>query len=236
MFPALNKRFWKEVAIGETAGGFEILLDTRAVRTPAKARLLLPSAALAGAVAEEWRAQGETVEPDGMPMTRRANAAIDKVTAQFDEVAALLCDYGGSDLLCYRAESPQELQNRQAAAWDPLLDWCAHAFGARLKVTRGVVPVAQDAPALAALRARVSGMDAFALTGFHDLVTLSGSLVIALATIDGFDEPGALWQRAQIDETWQQELWGADDEAAAAIEQKRRDYLDGFRFYRLTLS
>lgn len=234
MFPALNKRFWDEVHIGETAEGFEILLDGRTLKTPAKARLLIPTQALAAAVAEEWRAQGETLAPDSMPMTRRANAAIDKVVPQFNEVAALLCDYGGSDLLCYRAESPLELQTRQAAAWDPLIDWCAHELGARLRVTEGVVPVAQDPEALAALATPVRAMAPFALTGFHDLVTLSGSLVIALAAIRAFEAPEALWQRAHIDETWQRDLWGADDEADQAAERKRRDFLDGHRFYRLS--
>ena len=153
------RRFWKEAAIREAEGGWEIALDGRSLRTPNKQPLILPTAALAEAIAAEWDAQEDLVTPQTMPLTRAANSAIEKVTPQRNEVVAMLADYGGTDLLCYRAEAPAELVARQAAAWDPLLDWSAETFGARLIDTVGVIPVAQDPAALARLRAALEALD-----------------------------------------------------------------------------
>ena len=156
------KRFWTSAEVAEAPGGFAVTLDGRQVKTPAKAPLVVPSRALAEAIAREWQAQDEKIDPATMPVTRGANAAIDKVRSQHAEVAALIADYGGTDLLCYRAEAPRELVARQSEHWDPLLDWAEAALGARLAVTQGVVPVAQPEAALAALGARVAAMDATA--------------------------------------------------------------------------
>ena len=175
------KRFWKTAEVAEAGEGWTVTLDGRAVKTPAKSLLVLPSEALAARIAAEWDAQDEQVDPLAMPFTRSANAALDKVTVQHAEVAELIAAYGDADLLCYRADAPEELIARQAKAWDPLLDWAAGKLDARLAPVTGVIHQGQDPVALAALTARVTQMDAFTLTGFHDLVGISGSLVLGFA-------------------------------------------------------
>ncbi|MEC8794794.1 MAG: ATP12 family chaperone protein, partial [Pseudomonadota bacterium] len=150
-----KKRFWKEATICDQEGGFVVQLDGRLVKTPAKRTLLAPTEACAVAIAQEWQDQPEEIDPSLMPLTRAVNAAIDKVATQFDEVADLTAAYGETDLLCYRATSPAELIARQAEGWDPVLDWAATQFGARLKPTAGIIHIAQDAAALDALRGEV---------------------------------------------------------------------------------
>lgn len=230
------KRFWQAARAVEAAGGYSVELDGRPIRTPAKAALVVPTAAMARAVAAEWDAQQGEVRPATMPVTRAANAAIDKVRAQFAEVAAMIAAYGDSDLLCYRAEAPAALVARQAAAWDPLLGWAAERFGARLITVAGVVHVPQDPAALARLAAPVHALDAFGLTALHDLVALSGSLVIGLAALEDAAEIGALWRASRVDETWQQEQWGIDDEARARSAVKESDFLAAKRFHDLARS
>ena len=193
----------------------------------------MPSRALAEAIAREWQAQDEKIDPATMPVTRGANAAIDKVRSQHAEVAALIADYGGTDLLCYRAEAPRELVARQSEHWDPLLDWAEAALGARLAVTQGVVPVAQPEAALAALGARVAAMDEWQLAALHDLVGITGSLVLGLAVAEGRLTAAEAWTLAQLDEDWQAEQWGVDDEAAEHAGRKREALLDAERFWRM---
>lgn len=226
------RRFWTAVTVAPAPdGGHAIRLDARPLRTPAKQLLILPTHALAEAVAAEWAAVEGPVDPRRMPFTRSANAAVDKVTPQFAEVAALVADYGGSDLLCYRAEAPEALAARQAAAWDPILDWAARRHDVRLTVTRGVVPVAQRPECLAKLAARVHATTPFELTALHDLVSLSGSLLIGLAATEPDADPEALWPLSRIDEDWQVESWGRDDSAAAAAEAKKHAFLHAHRFW-----
>lgn len=227
------KRFWKEARVDLVEGGFAVRLDGRPVRTPAKTPLVVPTLAMAEAIAAEWDAQEGAVKPLTMPVTRSANAALDKVAVQFDEVADLISAYGGSDLLCYRATGPERLIARQAKAWDPLLDWAATALQAPLVVTAGVVPVPQPEASLARLSARVSGFTAFELTAVHDLVSITGSLVLGLAVTDARLEPDAAWTLSRIDETWQAELWGRDEDAEATEVQRRAGLLHAGRFYRL---
>lgn len=227
------KRFWKQASATQTDGGWQVLLDGRPVRTPAKAALLLPSRALAEAVAAEWDAQEERIDPRAMPATRTANSAIDKLALQREEVAEMLASYGGSDMLCYRAETPAELAARQAAEWDPLLDWAEAAYGARLRPTAGIMPVTQDAAALERLAAPVREMEPFALAAFHDLVALSGSLVLALAVVADRLDPEEAWRLSRIDEEWQIEQWGEDEEAEAMAQVKRAAFLDAARFWKL---
>lgn len=227
------KVFWKDVAVAAVPGGFTVTLDGRAVKTPNKAPLVLPTRGLAELVAAEWAAQAGTVDPGTMPATRMANAATEKVAAQRDEVIGLLADYGGSDLICYRAEAPAALVARQAAAWDPLVDWAAAALGAPLRLARGIVHVPQDPAALARLRAEIAAMTDLRIAAFHDLVGLSGSLVIAFAVVHGARDPETAWDLSRIDETWQAEQWGHDDEAAAMAAAKRRDFLFAARFHAL---
>jgi len=228
------KRFWKEAKATETDGGYTVLLDGRAVKTPAKAGLVVPTQRMAEAIATEWDAQEEAIQPLTMPVTRSANAAIDKVAHQFTEVADMVADYGDADLLCYRANSPIELAARQAEAWDPLLDWAANALGSRLETRVGVLHAPQAPDSLEKLRQRVKAMSPFELTAFHDLVGISGSLIIGFATIDGVHAPERMWQLSRIDELWQIEQWGEDDEATEIARKKLAEFLHASRFYKLS--
>jgi chaperone required for assembly of F1-ATPase len=227
------RRFWTEAAVEETEGGHTVALDGRRVRTPARTPLVLPSRPLAEAVAHEWQEQPETIDPLAMPLTRAANSAIDRVAPARTSVIAMLADYGETDLLCYRAEAPATLAERQAAAWDPMLDWAAEDLGARLVCGTGVMHVAQPDASLRALCAALESLDAFELTGLHDLVTLSGSLILGLAAERGADAPHRLWELSRIDEIWQAEQWGEDAEAAEAAEDRRRSFLRAARFVAL---
>lgn len=227
------KRFWRAVSVRSLPEGVGIYLDDRPVRTPAKVGLLVPTVNLARAIAAEWEAQAGLIDPRTMPFTRSANAAIDKVGPQHAEVAGLIADYGDSDLICYRAEGPTPLVARQAAAWDPLVAWADGALGAPLAVAAGVVHVPQPADSLAALAAEVQAMDRFRLAALHDLVALSGSLVIGLAATRRLAPPETLWTTSRIDEDWQRELWGSDDEADAMAAEKREAFLHADRFFRL---
>ena len=228
------KRFWKTATATECDGGFTVLLDERGVKTPAKAALTVPTLSMAKAIAAEWDAQIETVDPVTMPVTRGANAAIDKVRTQRAEVAAMLAEYGDSDLLCYRAAGPDTLIARQADHWDPVLDWAADTLGARLAVGEGVMHVVQNPDALAKLRAEVDAYDDFALAAAHDLISISGSLILALAVTRGAISVDQAWTASRVDEHWQIEQWGEDDEATALELTKRAAFLDAARFYELS--
>ncbi len=230
------RRFWKQATVLDTGDGYEVLLDARPVRTPSKSPLRLPTQAMAEAMAAEWDAQEKQIDPRTMPVTRAANTAIDTVTPRRAEIVALISEYGDSDLTCYRAASPDELIARQAAAWDPLLDWAADTFHARLFAVEGVMHAAQPPESLARLTEHVDAMDPFVLTGFHDLVALSGSLIIGLAAAYGHATPEDLWQRSRIDETWQEEQWGTDEEASRVAQNKRTAFLDAHRFYEMALN
>lgn len=230
------RRFWTEVGIETGERGTGLRLDTRPVRTPAKAELLLPTRALAEAVAEEWRAQGETVNPATMPLTRAANVAIDRVRPERAAVARLLSDYGETDLLCYRAPHPPALAAKQRAVWDPLLDWAAADFGARLIPVEGVMHMPQDSAALARLGAAVEAHDVWELTALHDLVTLSGSLVIGLALSHARMTEAEGWRASRLDEDWNAAQWGEDAEAAARAANRRREFAEAMRLLRLVRS
>jgi chaperone required for assembly of F1-ATPase len=227
------RRFWTTAQAVPVEGGFAVHLDARPVRTPLKAPLILPTLALAEAVAAEWQAQGAKVDPTSMPFTRTANSAIDTVTVQFDVIAEMVAEYGGSDLLCYRAEGPAVLVDLQSRRWDPLVDWAAAHLGARLRVTTGIVHVAQDPEALAVLSGCVSAMTPFRLAAFHDLVAISGSLILALAVQRGRISAEDAWQLSRVDEDWQISLWGEDEEAAEIAHRKHAAFLHADRFYGL---
>lgn len=228
------KRFWDEVSVASCDGGFAILLDGRGVKTPAKKALVVPTEALAEKVAAEWRAVDGAINPEEMPFTRSANAAIDKVSLQFAEVAEMIAEYAGSDLLCYRADSPEALAARQAAAWDDFLAWAAFEKGLCLKATAGVMPHAQSAEALAQARALTLAFTPFELTAFHDLVGLSGSFVLGLAAADGRNTTDHLWKTSRIDEDWQIEQWGADEEASQVAAIKKRQFAHAALFFALS--
>ena len=228
------RRFWKLATVEPADAGFAVHLDGRPVRTPAKSLLAVPTKALALAIAAEWDAQAKIVDPRTMPITRAANSAIDKVVPKQADVTQMLAEYGDADATCYRAHTPEGLVQRQTAAWDPLLDWADEVFQARLIPVVGVIYQPQNPKALQRLSEPVQQMTPFQLAGFHDLVTLSGSLIIGLATARGLLPPEDLWQRSRIDELWQQDQWGLDDEAAAMAEGKRLSFMQGLEFYRLS--
>ncbi len=227
------KRFWKAASAEPSAGGFTVRLDGRPVKTPAKTPLIVPTLGMAQAIAAEWDAQQGAIRPETMPATRAANSALDKVAPLFDAVVDEVAGYGGSDLLCYRAEGPMELVARQAAEWQPMLDWAAGAFDAPLVVTSGVIPVAQPADSLSRLRAVVAAETAFRLAALHDLVAITGSLVLGLAVAHGRISAPQAFDISRIDERWQAEQWGEDEEAAAAEALRRASLLDAARFYGL---
>lgn len=229
-----RRKFWKSVTTESVDGGFSILLDGRSVKTPAKSALIVPTQAMATEMAREWDAQGDIIDPATMPITRAANSAIDKIVPQFDEVADIIAAYGDSDLLCYRAAEPRELTQRQAAAWDPLLHWAETALNAPLLPITGVMHQPQPAASLQALQGQVTAMSPFELAGLHDLVAMSGSLVIGLAAAANHMAVSDLWALSRIDEDWQIEQWGVDEEAAELAERKRGEFIAAHHF--LTLS
>lgn len=224
------RRFYKDVAVVPGDGGHGIALDGRPVRTPARALLAVPGRDLAEAIAEEWQAQGEEIVPGSMPMTGMANAAIDHVMPDPAKFAATIWAYGESDLLCYRADGPVELVKRQEGAWQPLLDWAEERYGIAFAVTRGILHVAQSEATLARLRAAVEAQDAFTLAALSTLVTLSGSLVIGLAVAEGAFPVQQLWQAAELDELWQAEQWGDDDQALARRARRHEEFTTAARF------
>lgn len=226
------KRFWTAASAHPVPGGFAVHLDDRSLKTPGKLALILPTLAMAEAIAAEWDAQTGEIRPTLMPMTRFANSAVEKVTPQWGAVVGEVAGFGASDLLCYRATTPAALIRRQADGWDPLLVWAAERYGAPLTVTSGVMPVPQPAASLDALRGAVAAMTVFQLVALHDLVAISGSLVLGLAVAAGRLEVQPAFDLSRIDEHWQAELWGQDEEATVREAQKRADFAEAARFFR----
>lgn len=220
------KRFWTNVDVTADGG---IALDGKPVRTPGRAPLELPSHKLVEPVAEEWRAVAGEIDPRAMPLTGLANAAIDRIAADPATFADGLAAYAESDLLCYRADSPAELVARQAAAWDPLLDWARATYGIDFVVTTGIIHRPQPPATLAQLAAAVAAYDAFQLAALSPIVTISGSLVAALALAERAADPEAVWLASELDSDWQAEQWGEDDLAIPARQARRRDFEAGVR-------
>jgi chaperone required for assembly of F1-ATPase len=227
------RRFYKEATVAPGDGGFALLLDGRPVKTPARAALAVPALALAEAIAQEWQEQGETIAPQTMPLTGLANAAIDRVAPDPPAFAAGLARYGESDLLCYRAEGPAPLVQRQSAQWDPILAWARRRYDIDLKVAQGVIHLAQPDEAVARLGRAVAVRPPFELAGLSPLVTVSGSLIIALALAEGALDLDQAWAAATLDDQWQLEKWGQDAEAVLALANRRRDFEAGARFLEL---
>ena len=227
------KVFWSETSVSVDQAGFGIELDGRMLTTPARAPLHVPTRALAAEIAGEWAAQREEVDPETMPFTRLANAAIDKLSEQFDDTVDALASYAETDLVCFRADGPDALVARQTAQWQPHLEWLERAHGLRLVATTGVIPIPQPAESLAALKAWVADRSTFSLMGLHDLIMLSGSIVLARAIIEGQIDADAAWKAATLDETWQSEVWGEDAEAAEASAAKRAALLRAARYLEL---
>ena len=215
------RRFYKEVAVADGA----ILLDGKPVKTPARADLILPTPALAEAVAAEWRAQGDEIDPRTMKLTGLGNAAIDRIAPDRASFVRPLAAYAESDLLCYRADAPAELIARQAEAWNPLLDWARRRFDVHFAVTSGIVHAPQPDATIARLGEALAIYDAFHLAGLAPIITIGGSLVTALALAESEIDPDSAFDLTHLDELWQARRWGEDRLALEARAARKRDFM-----------
>ena len=226
-------RFYEAVAVTEEQDGFGISLDRHPVRTPERAPLILPTRALAGAVAEEWAAQGSLIDPASMVMTKLAKTAIDRVAGREPAVAAEIVEYAGCDLVCYRADGPERLVARQAAAWDPLLSWAARALDCHFVCVTALVHHPQPEGTLAAFARELDRQDPFRLTALHTMTALTGSAILALALHRGGITADEAWKAAHVDEDWQIEQWGHDAEAQARRAARRHEFDCAVRLLKL---
>lgn len=227
------KRFYTAASRRRTEAGHAILLDERPVKTPARAGLVVESERLADAIAAEWNAQSEEIKPHSMPLTGLANAAIDRVAADRDAFVRSLALFGESDLLCYRAEGPDSLVQRQEQLWDPILDWAKRRFDVNFEIVAGIIHRPQPQATLDRLHHAVAVHGPFALAGLAPLVTIGGSLIAALALAEDAITLEAAWAASSLDEAWQAEQWGEDAEAAQILEARRQEFAAGYRFLKL---
>ena len=226
------KRFWKAVGVAHGDGGWAVLLDGRAPKTPAHAKLILPTEAAARLVADEWAAQGEFIEPASMPATRLASTAIDRVGRVRDAVADEIAAYAGSDALCYVAEHPAALVERQAREWSPWRDWAARELGVTLEPAEGIVHRAQDPRAVARVKALALELDDFSLTGLAAAVPLLGSAILGLALQRGALSGEAAFELSRLEEIFQESQWGVDAEAAERTAARRAEAVLFDRWFR----
>ena len=229
-----QKRFWKNVRIVSSETGYFIKLDNKILKTPAKKQMKLPTEALAKKVASEWDEQVEEIDPTTMPFTKSSNAALDKVSEQFEEVSSLLGEYGDTDLLYYRADSPPELQKRQKAGWDPIVKWAENTIKVQINYGTGIVYIPQNAKLFSETRRKINKLSIFELTAFYDMVSITGSLILGLAIINGRLSAKEAFQLSRIDEQWQLEQWGEDEEAQVASNLKNIAILHSEEFFALS--
>lgn len=227
------KRVYQKVTTRPTGAGWGVALDGRPMRTPGKNHLVVPSQKLAAAIGAEWDAQQDEIRPAAMPLTRLAATAIDRTAPLRDHVVGEVAAYAGTDLVCYRADHPPALAARQQAVWQPLIDWTTLRYDAVLAVTSGVIPTRQSPAALKAFAAAVAAQDDFRLTALHALTAACGSLIIALAVLEGRLDAAEAFATSQLDETFQIEAWGEDTEAAARREALAADIAAAARFIAL---
>jgi len=227
------KRFYKSAGVTETPEGFGVALDGKPVRTPAKRPLMVPTRALAEAIAREWLAQGKTVDPNGLPLTRLASIALDLVAPRREAVVAEVAKYAATDLVCYRADQPPELAERQHAAWQPLVDWASLRFDAPLTVTAGILPLPQPPASLKALEIAVAAYDTHRLAALHLATAACGSLVVALALIEGRIDAEAAFASAELDQSYEIKRWGEDVEQAKRRQGVKEDIALAARFISL---
>jgi chaperone required for assembly of F1-ATPase len=222
-----RRRFYKTVSVTDDLG---IALDGRPMKTPLKAPLLLPTRALADAVAAEWEAQETEIKPASMILTRLANTAIDRVRPNRERIEADVLDYAGSDLVCYRADRPPQLVERHTAFWDPVVDWARTALDAPFEVTEGVIHKAQPEAAITAYALALRDLNDFQLAAYHCLMTLTGSALIAMMLARNATIPEAAWLAAHVDEDYQIEQWGQDAEAQARRAARYTEFTACCRF------
>jgi len=231
MQPDLRKRFYQSAEVKEADGAFSVTLDGRSLRTPARKLLAAPSLALAQALADEWQAQVDVIDPARMPLTRLANSIIDGVADSSEAVADDIFKYLASDLLFYRADGPARLIGQQTAIWDPVLDWARAAFGARFALAQGVMHVAQPGEAIGAMKQAMPA-DPWRLGALHAITTLTGSALLALALAHGAISPDAAWKAAHLDEDFNMETWGRDEMAMARRDERAREFEAATRILR----
>ena len=224
MKPSLPKRFYKEVGVGESEGLFEVRLDGRPIRSPAKKKIAVPQKAIAEALAAEWDAQERQIDPATMPLTRLVNSTIDGVEAAREAMLNEIIAYLGSDFLCYPASHPERLVERQQALWQPVLNWAGQTLGGAFKQASGIVAVEQSPVMGETLRGKWAGLDIFQLASVHTIMTITGSALLAYALWDGFLDAEAAWDAAMVDEDWNREMWGEDEEANKRRAFRRADF------------
>ena len=227
------KRFYEKADAVRTSDGWAIALDERPVKTPGRKSLAVPARKLADAIAAEWAGQEGDIDPASMPLTGLANAAIDRVAPNATEFAAELAQYGETDLLCYRADSPAELVASQSEAWDPLLEWAQKRFDIGFETITGIVHRPQPESTVTRLRGATEAYDPFRLAGLSPIVRIGGSLVAALALAENAFDEDTVWAATRVDEDWQASQWGEDEEAIADRDARRREFGAGMRFIRL---
>jgi chaperone required for assembly of F1-ATPase len=218
-----RKRFYANAGVGETDGGFTVTLDGKPIKTPSGRTVIVPVRSLAEMIAAEWNAQGEFIEPLTMPATRFANSVVQGVADNVDAVADDVAKYFSSDLLSYRAGHPEELVALEATHWDPVLFWAKDALGAHFILAEGVMHVRQPDSAVAAARGALPG-DPWAIAALHLITTLTGSALLALALFRGVIDPEQAWAAAHVDEDWNAEKWGVDEEVASRRAAKSVDF------------
>ena len=224
------RRFWKEVSTQQSAWGFGIELDGRPLKTPMRHALLLPTTALTDAVVAEWRAVEKDIDPATMPFTGFANAAIDHVAPDRTEFAARIAAYGETDAFCYRAEAGEPLAVRQAAEWDPWLEWARGRYDVSFTLVEGIMPQPQPAVSLEKLGAAVAARGTFELAAMAKLAHLSGSLVATLALVEQVGSAAELWTASCLDEIWQEELWGSDYWAQKNRSDREVEFMQAAQF------
>jgi chaperone required for assembly of F1-ATPase len=231
----IRARFYRDVTVEKAGEAYRVLLDGKPIRTPAGADFLLPSEAMAQAVAEEWRAQGEKLTPESMPLTKLANTAIDRVASQREACIEQILAFANSDSVCYRAASPQDLVARQSAQWDKLLEWARDRFDAQFHIATGIGFVEQPPEAVAALGRALAGSDDFTLAAIHAASTLARSAIIALGLSEGRLDADEAFAAAELDEIYQAEKWGEDEQALIQSRGKAAELTNIARFLRLCL-
>ncbi|HEX5644242.1 MAG TPA: ATP12 family protein [Erythrobacter sp.] len=227
------KRFYREVAVAEVPGGWQVTLDGRGIRTVKGAPQVVPSRALAEVLAAEWTGQGEEIDPVAFRLRDQADYAIDVVASDPAAIVAMLLGFAETDTLCYRADPDEPLHARQLAEWEPLLAALEQREGVRFARVSGIIHRPQPAATLAQLRQRLASCDPFTLAGLHAATSLAASLAVALLALDGLARPDDLWRAANLEEEWQAELWGRDPQAEERRARRRADFLAACEWFRL---
>lgn len=231
--PKLPKRFYKDATVAPCETGFMVHLDGRTLRTPQRNALAVPTERLAEQIAKEWRQQGDEIDPTTMALTRLANSTLDGVIPQQSAVINDIAKYAGHDLVCYRAEGPKTLSDRQRQAWDPVIDWAETCLGVRWVCSAGVIPVEQPGAAASAVRAKLAVYNPFQLAALHEITSLTGSALMALHYGDGQRDIDEVWASAHIDEAFQAEQWGEDAVATARRTERLKEAKQADRFFHL---